>query len=956
MKKTNLLSIYFLIISLLVQSLLAESFSTNPILKVEAGMHTAVIRRISTDKENRILATASTDKTAKLWDLSTGKLLRTIRVPIEHGHEGKVNAVALSPDGKTLAVAGWTGLKQSDGKYIYIFDTESGILKRSITKLNDLIFHLVYSPDGKYLAVNMRIGLKLYSAINYNLVAEDMDYRDRSYDTGFILEHGNLKILTISLDGFIRYYALDGGKLKLLDRKTGQGGKTPISMRVSNDGTKLAVGFEFNTMVEVFDISKSTIAYSFAPSTSGVNGGDLSKVTWSTDGKFLYAGGLAQRNGYFIRKWADSGKGDYKDIPVSWNSVMHVLPLNDGGIVYSTHDPSFGVLDSEDRRVLYKTPDTPDFRDGQSQFLVSEDGTKIQFGYAQFGAELAHFSVKDRMISQSELDTSGVYPPDTSTMGFRNWRNNTAPQFRGKQIPFEPHETSRALAIHNTNFVLGTEWNLRYFNDEGKELWKVPGPGIAWDVNISRNGKYVVAAFGDGTIRWYKTEEGKELLSLFLHKDKRRWVISTPSGYYDTAPGTEEYLGWNVNRDKDSSPDFFPLGKFRSSYYRPDIIESILITGNESDTISKTNEDSGRKKENLNLPSHYPPILEIISPKSVFKTSNDEVTIQYKVRTPSGNPITGIKVLIDGRPVTNTKGLRLVSTEVDSPPKTIKVDIPDRNCVISLIAQSKFNASDPANLEVVWENTKKQIVEKPKLFILAIGISDYDDENLKLKFAAKDATDFVSTMLKQKGKMYKDISVKTLTDKEANTSNILDGLEWIQKETKPNDYAMIFMSGHGVNDSLGHYYFLPSNFEQEKFKRTGISYLEIKNTLNSISGKVIFFGDTCHSANVFRKNYSYDITSLLNELSDAENGIVVFTSSTKNQVSLENKSWGNGAFTKALIEGLNGKADYSKKGQITVNMLDLYVSERVKELTTNKQTPATSKPDTIADFQIVGLK
>ena len=102
MKKTNLLSIYFLIISLLVQSLLAESFSTNPILKVEAGMHTAVIRRISTDKENRILATASTDKTAKLWDLSTGKLLRTIRVPIEHGHEGKVNAVALSPDGSRL--------------------------------------------------------------------------------------------------------------------------------------------------------------------------------------------------------------------------------------------------------------------------------------------------------------------------------------------------------------------------------------------------------------------------------------------------------------------------------------------------------------------------------------------------------------------------------------------------------------------------------------------------------------------------------------------------------------------------------------------------------------------------------------------------------------------------------------------------------------------------------------
>jgi hypothetical protein len=37
-------------------------------------------------------------------------------------------------------------------------------------------------------------------------------------------------------------------------------------------------------------------------------------------------------------------------------------------------------------------------------------------------------------------------------------------------------------------------------------------------------------------------------------------------------------------------------------------------------------------------------------------------------------------------------------------------------------------------------------------------------------------------------------------------------------------------------------------------------------------------------------------------------------------------------------------------------MLDLYLSERVKELTKDKQTPATSKPDTIADFQIIDLK
>ena len=49
---------------------------------------------------------------------------------------------------------------------------------------------------------------------------------------------------------------------------------------------------------------------------------------------------------------------------------------------------------------------------------------------------------------------------------------------------------------------------------------------------------------------------------------------------------------------------------------------------------------------------------------------------------------------------------------------------------------------------------------------------------------------------------------------------------------------------------------------------------------------------------------------------------------------------------------MNGRADYGGKGRITVNMLDLYLSERVKELTKGRQTPTTTKPQTIPDFPI----
>jgi len=53
-----------------------------------------------------------------------------------------------------------------------------------------------------------------------------------------------------------------------------------------------------------------------------------------------------------------------------------------------------------------------------------------------------------------------------------------------------------------------------------------------------------------------------------------------------------------------------------------------------------------------------------------------------------------------------------------------------------------------------------------------------------------------------------------------------------------------------------------------------------------------------------------------------------------------------------VVEGISGKADYTGRGRITINMLDLYISERVKDLTKGRQTPTTTKPKTIPDFPI----
>ncbi len=106
-----------------------------------------------------------------------------------------------------------------------------------------------------------------------------------------------------------------------------------------------------------------------------------------------------------------------------------------------------------------------------------------------------------------------------------------------------------------------------------------------------------------------------------------------------------------------------------------------------------------------------------------------------------------------------------------------------------------------------------------------------------------------------------------------------------------------------------------------------MNFEELKQTVSSIAGKVVVFIDACHSGNVTggRRGVGGDINSLVNELSNTENGAITFTSSTGKEFSLEDPSWGNGAFTKALIEGLTGKAVITGKEKITIKSLDAYI-------------------------------
>lgn len=946
---------------LAVLPLLSGEPQTQPILRLETGMHSAPIKRFAVDGSGRVLATASDDKTLRLWDTATGDLLATVRPPIGPGYEGNLYTCAFSPDGRTLAVGGWTGQAWDGSCSIYLVDAASAQITRRITGL-PIFNHLVYGPDGR-LAVGLSTGgIKVFLA-DGTLAFSDSGYGNQVYGADFDRAG---RLVTSCYDGFLRLYDRNGRRVTKVQVK-GQ----PFSVRFSPDGTRLAVGFN-DDRIRVEVRSGQDLSIQFRPDVKEATT-VFPFVAWSADGQVLSAAGGQQ-----IRIWPNGGRGGWTDHPVVSSGVMDLASLPGGRLLWAAGDPAWGILGG-----LTRSPSNADFR---SMMLgLDPEGTRVAFNYKSDGlvgdsASVASFDVNERAIRPGY--PPGVQFPRTAAPGvvLTDWVNNPGPKLGQQPLAIRDFETSRCVALGpQGSILLGADWYLYAFDAKGNPRWEAPAPGSTWAVNVNRDGTLGVAAFGDGTIRWYRMEDGKELLAFFPHNDGKRWVAWTPLGYYDASPGGEDLIGWHVNRDKDQVADFFPASRFRAQFYRPDIVGQVLKVRDEDAAITRAN--AGRRTDLVMQEQALPPVVTILDPKGGTRIDGASATIRASVRTPKGRTTDVVWATVDGRRV-DTRGLRPQQEQGNDQVYAVEVSLPDKDCLVSVFAQSGTLVSEPAMVKLLrgpapipsplpasspgdrpepnpGRPPASAFVIQPKLYLLSIGVGAYRRADLSLDFPAKDARDLAAAFVAQKGGFYRDVEVKLLTDGEATKEAVLDGLEWLERQVTSKDVAVVFLAGHGLNDTGGQYYFLPSNADPDRIKRTMVADSDVRSTLAKLPGKVLLFLDTCHSGNILggvKQRGGMDLNGFINELSSAESGVVVFSASTGRQSSQESRDWGNGAFTKAVVEGLSGKADFQHTGRVTLNMLDLYISERVKALTKGSQSPTTAKPNTIQDFPIAVVR
>lgn len=193
---------------------------------------------------------------------------------------------------------------------------------------------------------------------------------------------------------------------------------------------------------------------------------------------------------------------------------------------------------------------------------------------------------------------------------------------------------------------------------------------------------------------------------------------------------------------------------------------------------------------------------------------------------------------------------------------------------------------------------------------LVIGISNFKDPSINLKFATKDASDFRNFLIQKAN--FKADHVKFLSDADATRDNIIGALgdRWLGRLANRDDLVVIYVSSHGSTskEEVGGVNFLVAHdTNKNSLLGTGIPMQWLTKIIKEQvhSDRVVLILDVCHSASAagdkgLTRSAAFDIDKVT-----LGTGQAVLCSSLADQVSWESKSYPNSVFTRNLIQALS---------------------------------------------------
>jgi WD40 repeat protein len=474
---------------------------------------------------------------------------------------------------------------------------------------------------------------------------------------------------------------------------------------------------------------------------------------------------------------------------------------------------------------------------------------------------------------------------------------------------------------------VGTELGVKVWDRKSKKLlYTLRGhKGGVTAVAFSADDKWIISGSHDGTVRYWDRKDGSWLATFAVVKDGR-WLFITQDGVFAGSRGSEQLV--HVVRNLET----FGVEQFQQALFRSDLVDKFL----------KGDPDRGYQNAvvTLNLDSILsggsPPQIEMLPNRPVEKFG-DSVRITLRLVDTGG----GIGDQVDW------KVNHITSGSSDNPTQAVvdrgsgyvvvseivKIDPTRRNLVEVTAYNGKgLLASEPFPITIDAFGVTTPTKPRPRLFVIAIGISKYVRQEWVLQYAASDAAAFVDKIKLVAKPLYEEpIHAQLLVDERATKQGIIDAFESVKKDIRATDVFILFVAGHGRTvQKSSSYFFIPQDlvYDGNHTVEDGIGPQIWTKLLKQIAAqKSIMIFDTCESAAaVGLTRGSEETESAINRLNLATGRSVI---TAARQAAYEGYHE-HGVLTYSILEALSDRKGTSS--EIDLETLSKFTYEEVPKI------------------------
>jgi WD40 repeat protein/uncharacterized CHY-type Zn-finger protein len=232
--------------------------------------HSGSVLDVAITPNGEKFVSSSADNTLKVWDLETGRCIRTLK-----GHFAKVNGVSITPDGKRV-ISG-----SSDGA-VKVWDIESGKCVTNFEGHHGWVHGVTITPDGKHVVSGSADRtIKVWDLESGDCISNFKGHTGIICIWAVAVTPSGSRIVTGSVDNTLKVWDIKSGQcIFTLEDHT----DTVYGVAVTPDGKQVISGSGDRTL-KVWDLKTGDCIATFEGHTESVGG-----VVVTPDGKWVISG------------------------------------------------------------------------------------------------------------------------------------------------------------------------------------------------------------------------------------------------------------------------------------------------------------------------------------------------------------------------------------------------------------------------------------------------------------------------------------------------------------------------------------------------------------------------------------------------------------------------------------------------------------------------------------------